>query len=204
MSWRETTLSAQGAVGASLALFFSILFSPTAACPSEKYKNITEYDAHFLRYSNQYFGPQFDWRYFKAQAIVESKLKPNVQAQDGAMGIMQIRPRTFREITHRNPHIQGHPKQPQWSIAAGIYYNRVMWDEWQEPVTVLDRLNFMLASYNAGKSNIVRAQQMAASVGLNPNSWKSIETALPQVTGQSGQATVAYVRKVNHTWMALQ
>ncbi|MEW6665183.1 MAG: transglycosylase SLT domain-containing protein [Thermodesulfobacteriota bacterium] len=165
---------------------------------------MTEYDSHFLTYSNRYFGPHFDWRYFKAQAIVESRLRPDVRSPDGAMGIMQIRPRTFREIALKLPHIRSRPKQPRWSIEAGIYYSRILWDEWPDDVSIPDRLNFMLASYNAGKSNIIRAQRTAASMGLNPNLWKSIERALPLVTGESGRVTVGYVRKVNHTWLALQ
>jgi membrane-bound lytic murein transglycosylase F len=164
---------------------------------------MTEYDSHFTRYSNRYFGPHFDWRYFKAQAVVESRLRPHAQSDDGAVGIMQIRPGTFREIALKNPHIRSHPKQPRWSIEAGIYYNWVLWDGWQDSMTVQDRLNLMFASYNAGKSNILRARQVAASMGLDPNSWKSIEGVLPLVTGSLSQQTVAYVRKVHQAWLAL-
>lgn len=204
MRWREITLVAPGAVRAFLALAFcTVLFTP-AAHSSEKYKDMTEYDCYFLKYSNRYFGAHFDWRYFKAQAIVESRLRPESQSQDGAVGIMQIRPKTFREIIHKNPHIWSDPKHPRWNIAAGIYYNWVMWKEWEDPLTVQDRLNFMFASYNAGKYNILRAQQIAASMGLDPKSWESVAKVLPQVTGPLGQETVAYVRKIFHTWMALQ
>jgi membrane-bound lytic murein transglycosylase F len=204
MGWRERTLLAPGGLAAILAVVFSPFFCVSAANPSEKYKKMTAYDCYFLKYSNRYFGSFFDWRYFKAQAIVESRLNPDSQSQDGAMGIMQILPKTFQEITQKNPHIWTDPKQPRWNIAAGIYYNWVMWNEWQDPLTVQDRINFMLASYNAGKYNILRAQQIAASMGLDPRSWAAVEKALPQVTGTSGQETIAYVRKVNHAWMALQ
>jgi len=204
MSCKETTWSVPGAVGGCIALFFSVLFSPTAASPFEKYKSMREYDSHFLMYSNRYFGPQFDWRYFKAQAIVESRLRPDVQSRHGAMGIMQIRPSTFMEVTLKNPHIRSYPNQAQWSIAAGIYYNRVMWNGWQEPRTVQDRLNFMLASYNAGKFNILRAQRLARFMGLDPRSWVSIENISPFMSDPSVQGAVAYVRKVNHAWTAIQ
>lgn len=204
MHWADGLLVARGGVGAFLALFFSGLLFSFPAHSSEKYKKMTQYDSYFLRYASHYFGARFDWRYFKAQAIVESRLRPDVQSQDGAVGIMQILPTTFREITQKNPHISSDPEDPRWNIAAGIYYNWVMWNEWRYPLTLQDRLNFMFAAYNAGKYNILRAQQIAASLGLNPNSWESVERVLSRLKGLSAQETVAYVRKVNHTWLGLQ
>ena len=41
-------------------------------------------------------------------------------AQVGAVGLMQIMPKTFEEIRHKNPSIKGTRDQPRWSIAAGI------------------------------------------------------------------------------------
>jgi membrane-bound lytic murein transglycosylase F len=203
MGWRDVVLSGRGTAGAINALLATlVLFDP--AYPSEEFKNKTEYDGYFLQYSNRYFGSHFDWRYFKAQAIVESRLRPEAQSRDGAMGIMQILPRTFQEITRQNPHISSEPKHPKWNIAAGIYYNRLMWNEWHGPLSVQDRLSFMFASYNAGRTNIQRAHRIAAAMGLDPKSWKSVERVLFQVTGSWAQVTAAYVRKVHDTWLALQ
>jgi membrane-bound lytic murein transglycosylase F len=195
------THSAVGMI-VSLALLFTVLF-PSLAHSWEMYKNYSDYDRYFLKYSNRYFGSNFDWRCFKAQAIAESNLKPDVQSQDGAMGIMQILPSTFREIAHKNPHIWSDPRQPRWNIAAGIYYNWVMWNEWQSPRSVQDRFNFMFAAYNAGKGNILKAQQVAAEMGWNPSSWDAVSKALLLVSG-AGEETVAYVKKVNRIWTALR
>ncbi|PKN62344.1 MAG: transglycosylase [Deltaproteobacteria bacterium HGW-Deltaproteobacteria-15] len=202
MRWKEKTWRVSRKVGIFLALVFFVSL-PSRAHPSETYKNNSEYDRYFLKYSIRYFGSHFDWRYFKAQAIAESNLRPTVQSQDGAMGIMQILPGTFREITDKNPFIWSDPQQPRWNIAAGIYYNWVMWNEWQESMTVQDRLNFMFASYNAGKYTILKAQQLAAQMGLNPNSWDSISKVLLLVSG-SAKETVAYVKKINRIWTTLQ
>jgi membrane-bound lytic murein transglycosylase F len=186
----------------ALALFPTLF--PSRAHPWEKFKSNSEYDCYFLKYSARYFGHHFDWRYFKAQAIVESNLRPDIRSQDGAMGIMQILPATFREITIKNPHIWSDPEQPRWNIAAGIYYNWVMWNEWRDPVTVQERLNFMFASYNAGKYTILKAQQLAAEMGLDPNSWDAVSKVLFLVSGSASKQTIAYVKKINRTWMALQ
>ena len=42
--------------------------------PVDSDKWTDEYDRHFRKYSKRYFGPLFDWHWFKAQAIAESNL----------------------------------------------------------------------------------------------------------------------------------
>ena len=64
-----------------------------------------EYDEYFRKYSKRYFGPHFDWRWFKAQAIAESGLKHDAKSWVGAVGVMQIMPATFEEIRRANPHV---------------------------------------------------------------------------------------------------
>lgn len=86
-----------------------------------------------MDYTEKYFGPDFDWRYFKAQAIAESRLKPEARSNDGAQGLMQLMPSTFREIAKKNPHIQGKITNPRANISAGIYYDRMLWEEWRNP-----------------------------------------------------------------------
>src|SRR5689334_7320638 len=63
-----------------------------------------DYDEHFQKYTKRYFGPSFDWRWFKAQAITESHLLPDARSAAGARGLMQILPSTFAEIQQANPH----------------------------------------------------------------------------------------------------
>ena len=63
-----------------------------------------EYDRHFRKYSKRYFGPLFDWHWFKAQAIAESGLNADAVSIVGAIGLMQIMPDTFKEINYKNPH----------------------------------------------------------------------------------------------------
>lgn len=193
-----------GAIGILAMAFFMVVSSSSEVRASEEYKALTHYDSYFLKYSRLYFGSGFDWRYFKAQAIVESNLKPHIESQDGALGLMQILPRTFREITQKNPQIFGDPKHPRCNIAAGIYYNRILWDDLQRHLTVQDRINFMFACYNAGKYAILKAQKAAHLRGLDPRSWESVSNVLVGAGGSSRVDTVGYVKKINNAWMALQ
>ena len=163
----------------------------------ERYNKVVRYDRYFSKYSKRYFGPGFDWRYFKAQAVAESRLRPKAKSHVGASGIMQIMPRTFKEITRKNTYIRGSREQPRWNIAAGIYYNRTLWKIWKARRSFQDRLDFMFGSYNSGRGNIIKAQGIAKRKGLNPNLWRSVTQTLPEVTSKRSKETIGYVRKIN-------
>ena len=164
----------------------------------ERYNSVVKYDKYFSKYSKRYFGPNFDWKYFKAQAIAESRLKAKAKSRVGALGVMQIMPKTFKEIQQKNPSIKGSRKQPRWNIAAGIYYNRIIWKDWKAERPFQDRINFMFGAYNAGKGNILKAQKIARKKELNENVWESMEQSLPEVTGKHSKETISYVRKIDY------
>lgn len=123
----------------------------------------SNYDDHFRKYSKHYFGIGADWKWFKAQAIVESELKPHAKSHSGAMGLMQIMPKTYLEIKRKNPHF-GDAFDPYYSIAAGIYYNRKIYESWPQIEDPEDRRKYMFASYNAGLGSIQRIYKRAGNV----------------------------------------
>ena len=161
-----------------------------------RYKRFTTYDQYFTKYSKRFFGVGFDWRYFKAQAVAESNLREDARSPVGAVGVMQIMPRTFAEIQRKNPAITGSLDQPRWNIAAGIWYDRQHFVVWAADRSLVERLKFTFGSYNAGRSSILRAQQFALGEGLNAMLWDSVAGELPRVTGRRSQETVAYVARV--------
>lgn len=130
-------------------------------------------DDHFKKNTKHYFGIGTDWRWFQAQAMVESEMKPATRSRSGAMGLMQIMPKTFQEIRTRHPHLND-PFDPKLSIAAGIYYNRQLYEAWPHIDNEDDRRRFMFASYNAGLGNIKRAAKRAG----NPDRYAALEPAL--------------------------
>ncbi|MEE8398626.1 MAG: transglycosylase SLT domain-containing protein [Desulfobacterales bacterium] len=179
-------------------LFVMVVFlSPHPVDAFDRYNRVTKYDAYFSKYSKRYFGPNFDWHHFKAQAIAESRLKATATSRVGAVGVMQIMPKTFEEIVQKHPIIKGTREQPRWNIAAGIYYDRKLWKLWKAERPFQDRLDFMMGSYNAGSRNILRAQEIAKEGGLNPNLWKSIEPSLPRITGKRSKETIDYIKRIN-------
>ena len=173
-------------------LMVALLFLPSIIYAFDRYNQVVKYDKYFSKYSKRFFGPGFDWHYFKAQAIAESQLQADAASTAGAKGIMQIMPATFEEILQKNPSIKGTRKQPRWNIAAGIYYDRTIWNLWTAERPFEDRINFMFGSYNAGKGNILKAQKIANTQALNPNLWQSIAVVLPKVTGKRSKETIGY------------
>ena len=67
---------------------------------------------------------------------------------------------TFRDHRRRD--------RPEWNIAAGIAYSRQLWDAWTDDAVVEHLREFMLASYNAGRLTLLRAQQVAEWRSLDP------------------------------------
>ena len=142
----------------------------------------SKYDHHFRKYAKHYFGPNVDWRWFKAQGIAESNLRPHARSRMGAVGIMQILPSTYKEIKGKNPHLLS-IKTPRWNIAAGIYYDRQMYKNWNKKIPhKQERLAFAFGSYNAGFGGVRKAYKKAVKVHSTINKWDQVSSFSPKET----------------------
>jgi membrane-bound lytic murein transglycosylase F len=153
------------------------------------------YDDVFRKYSKRYFGVAYDWRLFKAQGMAESNLDEMAESPVGARGIMQLMPATFQEIATRNPEFR-RIDDPEWNIAAGIFYDSHLWQQWKRDSVQEHRNEFMLASYNAGRGTIRNAQQMALKEKLDHRSWPNIEAVAPRVGRWRYRETLSYVKRI--------
>lgn len=151
-----------------------------------------EFDVYFKKYAKHYFGPHVDWHWFKAQGIAESNLNPKARSHVGAKGIMQIMPATYDEILKKNPHI---PKteEPRWNIAAGIFYDRMLYRKWKKKKTIStrERLSFSFASYNAGLGTVLKAYKRASKKHGDIKQWQ-------QVSDYAPGETRFYVKRINN------
>ena len=145
--------------------------------PVDSGKWTDKYDRHFKKYSKRYFGPLFNWHWFKAQAIAESALNSDAKSHVGARGIMQIMPGTFKDINKQNPHFS-QLETPKWNIAAGIYYDRTLYRKFNK-TAAQDKLYMTFASYNAGYGRILKAAKRIKSEEKN---WEEIKPLLPKET----------------------
>ena len=155
------------------------------------------YDETFRKYAQRFFGPGYDWRVFKAQAMAESNIDMNAKSWVGARGIMQLMPSTFREIHTKNPEMASINK-PEWNIGAGIYYDRELYLQWLDQQGDTDSQPFMMGSYNAGRGTLLRAQRVAKNEVLDPTLWLSITTVAPNVPRWRYSETLNYVERINN------
>ena len=114
------------------------------------------YREHFERYGRQYL-PDLDPRWFAAQAKQESNFDRFARSRVGAMGVMQLLPGTFAEQSERLG-VDCSPWSPRCSIQLGIHYDRRMALQFKRD-TWLERVPWMLASYNEGLGNVLRHQR---------------------------------------------
>jgi membrane-bound lytic murein transglycosylase F len=172
-----------------------------AAKVREEKKVTDRYDPIFKKYTKRYFGPGFDWHYFKAQSFAESGLKPTAKSWVGARGLMQLMPSTFKEISSRRPEFTS-IDDPEWNIAAGIMHDRYLWKLWADRIPDEERHRFMFASYNAGEGTINRAFAVAQTK-LGTPAWPNVERIAPTMTRWRYSETLGYVRRIDSAYAQL-
>jgi soluble lytic murein transglycosylase-like protein len=180
----------------AIVVFLPIALGAQPSGPADRF------DKTFKKYSKRFFGPDYDWRLFKAQAMAESNLDPNARSHVGARGVMQLMPSTFGEIQSKNPDMQN-IDDAEFNIAAGISYDRTLWRLWERDTVETDRHEFMFASYNAGRGTIRKAQTTALADSLNHRLWPSIELVAPKVTRWRYRETLGYVRRIDENMTSL-
>jgi membrane-bound lytic murein transglycosylase F len=165
---------------------------------------ISPFDAAFREYAAI---PGWDWRLVAAQAFQESRFNPRARSWAGAVGLMQIMPRTARQL-------KVNASDPQKSVEAACRYLWTIDDIWKESVTNEDeRLKFILASYNVGAGHVQDAVRLAKKNGDDPAKWIDVSYWLIRKSKRSvyndpvvkhgfarGTEPVAYVDQILARW----
>ena len=133
---------------------------------------ISPYDDLFRKYGEEF---DVDWRLLAAQAYQESRFRPKARSWAGALGIMQVLPRTARSLG-----ISGDLHDPEVSIRAGALYMHRLGDRYYPELPLSERLRFALGAYNAGPGHIMDGRRLARQKGLDDSLWfDNVETVLP-------------------------
>jgi membrane-bound lytic murein transglycosylase F len=151
----------------------------------ERSGRISPYDDLFRKYGEEV---EIDWRLLAAQAYQESSFDPKARSWAGAVGIMQIMPRTARELG-----ISGDMRDPETGIRAGALYMRRLADRYNPKLPLAERLRFALGAYNVGPGHILDARRVARNEGLDPDIWfDNVERALPLLSRQPNARRARY------------
>lgn len=149
-----------------------------------------------------------DWRLLAAVAFQESRFDPMAESAAGAIGLMQVLPRTAG-ISADSLRV------PEINIAFGARHLRSLYDAYRF-VSERERLRFALAAYNCGQGHLDDARILSVLRNRNPNAWDgSVRDSLlllrrPDYYQQvrygyvRGHETVAYVRDVLTRYELLQ
>jgi membrane-bound lytic murein transglycosylase F len=108
----------------------------------------------------------WDWRLLASLICQESHFNPTVESYTGAFGLMQIMPGTGKDfgidIT----------ASPENNLKAGIRYINWLHSIFDTRITdEKERINFILAAYNAGPGHVLDAMKLAEKNGMDPQKW---------------------------------
>jgi len=141
-------------------------------------------------------GHQYKW--LKAQCWQESRFKPEAVSPAGAKGLCQFMPNTAKEVS-KALNTRMNVYSPKWSIEAAAYYDHKLYHFWYSERPTKDRLFLMLASYNAGAGNILKAQKRCGDAVL----YQQIIACLPDITGHHSAETIGYVDAIFNFYQRL-
>ena len=167
---------------------------------------VSAYDSIFRAYADT-IG--WDWKMLAAVAYVESKFDTAAVSSVGARGLMQIMPQTARAMGIP----EGMEHDPDESVRAAAAYFEYLSHLFRR-VPEGERINFVLASYNAGFGHIQDAMRLASKYGKNRYVWNdNVESYLRLKIDSvyftdslcrngrfNATETILFVRRVQHKY----
>lgn len=167
---------------------------------------ISRYDRYFQMYAPM---ARWDWRLMAAQCYQESTFDPQARSWAGACGLMQIMPSTATHLglPHENLF------DPEANIAAAAKYIQELSGHFGDVRDPMERIYFVLASYNGGFRHIRDAMALARKHGRNPYRWGDVSGFVEGLTRSEyytdpvvnygymrGYETTAYVERIRQRW----
>lgn len=129
-------------------------------------KRISSYDVIMRGVAD---SSHFDWQLLSAIAYHESRFQTDARSNRGAIGLMQIMPRTARAMGYSVDSLS----DPRVSVEVALKLLHTIEGMFRFPQTTphSDRIKTILAAYNAGPGFMIDTRRQAASQGAAYNNW---------------------------------
>jgi membrane-bound lytic murein transglycosylase F len=108
----------------------------------------------------------WDWRLLASLIYQESRFEAHEKSWAGAIGLMQLLPRTAKQFDVKSIY------NPEDNIKGGVNFLNWLQEYWHDIPDSLERIKFILASYNAGQGHVEDAQNLAEKYGKDPLLWE--------------------------------
>ncbi|MDP4239846.1 MAG: transglycosylase SLT domain-containing protein [Bacteroidota bacterium] len=125
---------------------------------------ISPYDRLFKKYAPSI---NWDWRLLAALAFHESRFDPTDESWAGAVGLMQLMPRTALKFGLDRTTVY----DPEMNIEASVQYIKSLNLAFRQIENKNERIKFILAAYNSGPAHVLDAMALASKFGKNPHVW---------------------------------
>ena len=167
--------------------------------------SLSPYDDIVQEVADRY---KMDWRLLTAQMYQESRFNPNAKSFAGAQGLMQVLPRTAKELGFIEL------SNPRNSIEAGAAYLDWLEDRFPGDINFQERIYFQLAAYNAGTGHVQDARRLAKKIGSDQDKWfDHVEDAMLLLSKRKyyrnarfgyvrGGEPVKYVKEIRDRYLA--
>ena len=163
--WHQENITSPAYTASMKRYFENSKMMPHSPILSLREGKISHYDDLFKKYAEE-IG--WDWRMLASLAYTESNFDTTAVSWAGAKGLMQLMPATARAMGVP----PGKEQNPEESIKAAVKYITATDRSFGMISDKQERLNFILASYNAGLGHIYDAMALAEKYGKNKLVWK--------------------------------
>ena len=128
--------------------------------------SISQYDDIIKKHAKKL---NWDWELLASMIYQESHFNNKAIGWGGSFGLMQFMPATGERFGVNET------SSPEANIIAGVKYIKRLEKMWVNSVPdSLERIKFVLASYNVGPGHVKDAQRLAKKYSDNPSSWKDV------------------------------
>lgn len=128
--------------------------------------HISPYDELIKKHSKKI---NWDWELLAAMIYQESHFNNKAIGWGGSFGLMQMMPQTGERFGVDTT------SSAEENIIAGIKYIKKLNTIWEKSISdTIDRIPFILASYNTGPGHVIDAKNLAEKYSKNPIKWNDV------------------------------